>query len=75
MVIDIFREILDQQFAADFPAEERDIRADHRSEVEQDRLLAAVKPGQEASQRLRRLDQLVSTACLGDVVVPPQSRE
>ena len=52
--VDLGGEILDEQLAAELLAEERDVGADDRAEVDEHRRLVVRERGEELRQRLRR---------------------
>ena len=56
VAVDVLGEILDQDLAAEFFAEEGDVGADDRTEVEQQRLIARAERGQEPRQRFGGMD-------------------
>ena len=58
VLVDFGGEILDVELAAEVLAEERDVGADDRTEVDEDRRLVVRERADELRQRLRRNDRL-----------------
>ena len=56
VAIDVLRQILDDDLAAELLAEETDVGADDRTEIEQHRLRARAQAGDETRQHLGRMD-------------------
>ena len=59
MPIDIGVDVLDEDFAPELLAEEVDVAADDRPQIEEDRRLTAGQRGQEFAESLRREDRVV----------------
>jgi hypothetical protein len=55
VLIDVFRDVLDPQAAAELFAEEGDVAADDRSEIEEQRALVRLQAGEELVQGLGRI--------------------
>ena len=71
MLIDILEEVLDQNLAAQLLAEERDVGADDRTEVEQQRLRFRAQAREKLGERLGGMDGRVGAAVSGVRLVLP----
>src|SRR5205085_230593 len=73
--IDVLEEILDEDLAAKLFTEERHVRADDRSEVEQQRLRARVQAREKLGERLGGMNGRVGAAVSGVGLVLPFARK
>ncbi len=73
--IDVLEEILDDDLAAELLAEERDIGADDRAKIEQQRLRSRVETREKLGERLGGMSGRVGAAVSGVRLVLPFTRE